>query len=745
MAQLRANLSTATYNIRKFKGLNENENGDAALKDGEASKMLNFCVTDGGALCGRPTLVKKTQFGNAEVFLGRTDVSGGDTVEASYADNIVLYPSFSFSNGIFDVSGAAICTVTEDSQDIFQYLGSAFFKLGNDVYLLIGNSPLDETITGWKLIETPPVTSMWSGYLDGKERLFAATNGDLFEIHISADGSYIPERKMGLPQSDTVSMFGFDNKLYILTGGLYLAYDGSVISQVEGYIPCVLTACSPDGSGTAYERVNNLSLYRRAQYSADGTSTQYKVLESNVTITKVTIDGVETAAYTQLNGTVTFSTAPSAGTNNIEITYKIADEGTQTIRQSYASNNVGRLVFLFSQVPELDLDIVEVRYYASGELASLQVISPEHYELRNKCRLKLDFTPIAGSAIEVDYKFSTPREAVMKMKYAEIYNGAQDNRVFLYGDGSNKMIYSGITETGRASAEYFPDMNEASVGSSNAPITALVRHYNRLLVFKDGEAYSVYSNLMSLADGSMTTGFYISSVNKSIGCCAEAQAVVVGNRVRTLDGLDIYEWKSTSTAGNITNDQRNAERISQRIYRSLGEFDIAKSKLFYDKERHEFYCYCDGRALVQNVEADAWYVYDGFPVTCMCVHGNKLYCGTTDGYLAVMDKTADADFNCEWVSGSLDFDRPYVLKNSPTVWVSIKPENDKSLSVSAETDNGYSVSEMLNTPPLGHVKPTLCAKLKARKFTRYRLGITTADRITVNGVNTSVVYTNNVK
>ena len=272
MAQLRANLSTATYNIRKFKGLNENEDGDAALKDGEASKMLNFRVTDEGALTPRPVLSKISNL----------------------------------------VSGA-------------------------------------------------PIQSMWSGYLDGMERLFAAANGNLFEIHISADGSYSTEMIAGLPQSDTVSMFGFDNKLYILTGGLYLAYDGSVISQVEGYIPCVLTACSPDGSGTAYERVNNLTLYRRAQYSAHGTSTQYKVLESNVTVTKVTIDVVETAAYTQLNGTVTFSTAPSAGTNNIEITYKIGDEGTQTIRQGYAANNVGRLVFLFSQVPELDFDIVEVR------------------------------------------------------------------------------------------------------------------------------------------------------------------------------------------------------------------------------------------------------------------------------------------------------------------------------------------------------------------------------------------------
>ena len=94
------------------------------------------------------------------------------------------------------------------------------------------------------------------------------------------------------------------------------------------------------------------------------------------------------------------------------------------------------------------------------------------------------------------------------------------------------MICSGITETDRASAEYFPDLNEASVGSANAPITALIRH--RLLVFKDGEAYRVYSNLISLADVSMTIGFYISSVNKSVGCCAEAQAIVVRNSVKRL-------------------------------------------------------------------------------------------------------------------------------------------------------------------------------------------------------------------
>lgn len=71
------------------------------------------------------------------------------------------------------------------------------------------------------------------------------------------------------------------------------------------------------------------------------------------------------------------------------------------------------------------------------------------------------------------------RKEVCAMRFAELYNGSTDTRVFLYGDGSNRTIYSGIDgDSGQPSAEYFPDLYEARVGESNTPITSLVRHYH---------------------------------------------------------------------------------------------------------------------------------------------------------------------------------------------------------------------------------------------------------------------------
>ena len=45
------------------------------------------------------------------------------------------------------------------------------------------------------------------------------------------------------------------------------------------------------------------------------------------------------------------------------------------------------------------------------------------------------------------------RAKINAMKFAEQYNGTTDNRVFLYGDGTNETIYSGIDSLGIPTAE----------------------------------------------------------------------------------------------------------------------------------------------------------------------------------------------------------------------------------------------------------------------------------------------------
>ena len=83
--------------------------------------------------------------------------------------------------------------------------------------------------------------------------------------------------------------------------------------------------------------------------------------------------------------------------------------------------------------------------------------------------------PAAGSSnVEIQYAvYNTLRAQVEAMRWWETFNGATDTRVFLYGDGSAKALYCGVTEQGVASAEYFPDLYEISVGDANTPITGL--------------------------------------------------------------------------------------------------------------------------------------------------------------------------------------------------------------------------------------------------------------------------------
>lgn len=739
MAKLSANISRATYSIQKFLGLNQNETGQTHLKAGEASKLVNFRVTDEGELTPRPVIVKKDNIGISQREM---------ELHVSTNNPLVLYGGCEYCEGNFVVTGEPICTVTDLYETpINEYVGKSYFQLPsgniNRVYLLMGTKPVNGTIVGNGLLYVGKVLNLWSGYFNAREQLIAVTETGLYTVS-QWGTAYLFSRLASFgfgDELDHVEVFGFNDKIYLLGDGRYLAYDGRMLGEVSGYIPCVLTACEPNGSGTTYERVNNLSLYRKARYSATGTAKTFTVLEENAKIVTVSIGGERTTEWTQSNGTVTFNTAPPSGTDNVEITYVIENpEKSMTVE--YESDATETTIVVSDGTDTLL--ILGVYYYApSGTLTKLSDSS--YYYNAETHVLNIGILPESGSSVKVSYRKRTPRDDLLEMKYAAMFNGAQDNRIFLYGNGSNKTFYSGITETGKASAEYFPDLNEAEIGATNAPITALVKHYNRLLAFKDNEAYSIYGNVISLADGSATTGFYITSINKDIGCAPAAQAVLVENRVRTLDGNDLYEWRPTSSTGNITYDQRNAERISQRIQLTLKGFDFSKSVLHYDKYRHEFYCICGDRALVQNVDANAWYEYSGFDVNAICSHEGVNYCILNDGAVALIDYEGEPDVESVFESGDIDYGKPNVLKYSPEVWININPENCKALSVTVSSDLGIEHAAELATPTAGAVKPTMRARLKLRKLTTSRLKLETSSRMTITGAQISVAYTNNVK
>lgn len=279
------------------------------------------------------------------------------------------------------------------------------------------------------------------------------------------------------------------------------------------------------------------------------------------------------------------------------------------------------------------------------------------------------------------------RALVAGMKFAEFFNGQNDTRVFLYGDGTHTAIYSGLDENGVPSAAYFPALNSMAVDSANTPITAMVRHYDRLITFKSDGAFSTAYSTLTLDDGTTTAAFYTAPLNREIGCAAPGQARLVDNNPRTLHGRSVYQW---ALATGAARDERNAKRISDRVEQTLAGFDLAHCVTFDDNQRQEYYILWGDQALIHNYGNDAWYYYTNLPARSMAAWGGDVYFGTGDGRIMHLSRAYRnddlAEIDAWWESGAMDLGKDWKKKFSGVMWIALKPENQTRVSVSAQSD-----------------------------------------------------------
>lgn len=514
------------------------------------------------------------------------------------------------------------------------------------------------------------VDAVWTGRIQGKERVMAICNGRLYSCYDPDADNWTAADAGSLGTGiDKPGMFGFADKLYILTGAKYMVYDGTTLSEVSGYIPLVATAVPPAGGGSTLEQVNKLTAKRRIWFSPDGTATTFRLPEAGLASIDYARDTATGTALTISSrdltaGTLTLSAAPAAGANRVEVGYTAS---------------------------------------------------------------------------------ASARADVTAMRFAEAYNGTQDTRIFLYGDGSNRAIYSGLDYDGSARADYFPDMNVVDIGVSNTPITGMIRHYSKLICFKTDGAYHVQYGQITLEDGSLTAAFYVTAINKSIGNEAPGQVQIVLNNPVTLFGSDLYEWQANKY-GSLTADERQANRISDRVFASLQTMD-AGSCVCIDDNYHQEYYVSDGtgRTLVWNYAADAWYLYTNFDLHRPFCFRGRLYFGSRQGGIQIVteiyayDKYGAGDtetIDCYWESGSMSFGADYQRKYSAMLWLGIKPESKASIRVTVQTDRAAEYAEKSVTSSLAtflslsfsdwvfatNRRPwTSRLKIKAKKFVFYKL------------------------
>ena len=237
------------------------------------------------------------------------------------------------------------------------------FRITRDKHLQVrpGTKTLLSLRTAWdawaaeheRPTDQPRFCGAWEGMVGEDHHILASYGGLLLDVRIGAAEAIV----VGTATQDETSFFGFAQKVYLLNGHEYKVWDGSgEFTDVEGYIPVVQTATTPEGSGTLLDNVNRLTGKRRVQFSPDGEAKEFQLPERAVDEI-LRVEGTDATWTADLEGgKVVFETAPARGINTVTVTYR------------------------------------------KGE----------------------------GS-----------RDEVCRMRYAELFNGAVDSRVFLYGDGSN--------------------------------------------------------------------------------------------------------------------------------------------------------------------------------------------------------------------------------------------------------------------------------------------------------------------
>lgn len=169
------------------------------------------------------------------------------------------------------------------------------------------------------------VNAVWHGVLNKKPVTFAACDFDIYRL----TEDELNFKLIGQTHNGPKRFFKFGEELYCLGQGLFKITEDK-IENVEGYVPLVVTACTPGGIGTVYEQPNMLSDKRRVKFNADGVSITYTLPEKDLTEivwAKVNGEFLEKSLYTTFfeSGAIDFSTPPPEGINNVEVCYAVKE------------------------------------------------------------------------------------------------------------------------------------------------------------------------------------------------------------------------------------------------------------------------------------------------------------------------------------------------------------------------------------------------------------------------------------
>ena len=412
------------------------------------------------------------------------------------------------------------------------------------------------------------IRAIWSGYIGGVFECYFLAGRGVYSLDLATG---VATLRTSIPQSSgKAQFFYFGDYLYLIDGSNMYRLRDSYAITVKGYVPLFGKDWDTGYPGQINEPLN--LLHRRAR-----------------------------------------------------ITYKIGESVSAYLPTMYPVETIDAL-------------------YKNGEL-----VDPADYEFDTRFNT-IDISGLAtGDELEANVTFvedeaqNAARAELLSSRCACVFGGINASRLFLWNGSAKNKIFSSlyVEESSVAASEerytgagplYFVEGSSFTVGDGRYNVKAVTRHFDRLLILTDGDAWIASSTTTGLEE------FPIMSINSSVGCSSEHAVALVGNDPISVGRHAIYRWTSQTDEYN----ECNAYPISEPVSDMLDDSFYQNARVFYHRRRDEVWFSDANRVWIYSPKRDAWFRFGGINAVDFFDGDGEV--GFSDGYsIYIFDPALHAD------------------------------------------------------------------------------------------------------
>ena len=345
------------------------------------------------------------------------------------------------------------------------------------------------------------------------------------------------------------------------------------------------------------------------------------------------------------------------------------------------------------------------------------------------------------------------------------YGSENDVAAFLWGDPDhpNVRYHSGLAD-GKPDLSYFPENSYTAVGDGSA-ITAIIRHYDRQLIFTENAAYCSYPRTYTDGLGRDRTVYPVDPLSSAFGCVSFGGAALMDNDPVTVTDSGLCRWSATSVR-----EEKNARIFSSRIGELLSGRDMRRMRVYRRASNGRLLMTTSlGEVLVYSPRADSFWIHEGVNPYCFVEDAaGTLFFGASDGRVCRVGGSDDdgEPIRAVWTGATARMGADAAVKFASRVILETAPDTEKDVrlywtaDVTGESSpNRGEVRFDLRPRTLfgfgswdfarlsfntQRLRRTLAARIAVRRFTRMRMTLVCrgtsgfeATRLTVRGFVTN--------